>query len=102
MLFELADTDAKCLGIVAALDSAGAEDFLAEGFREAGGEVGVLLAEPLVLLAEVGEVGEQGLLAGRGGSGAGGASDGPCVNLGPEVVVPGTGAANLQGGATWR
>jgi hypothetical protein len=47
LLFELAGAGAECLGVVGAPDSAGAEDFLAEDFRETGGEVGVLLAEPL-------------------------------------------------------
>ena len=37
-----------------------------------GRELGVLPAEPLVLLAEVGEIGQQGLPAGRRGSGAAG------------------------------
>jgi hypothetical protein len=88
LLFKLADAGAQCLGIVAAPDSAGAEDFLAEDFREPGGDVGVLLAEPLVLLAEVGEIGEQGLPGGGRGSGTACGSGRPCVDLGPEVVVP--------------
>jgi hypothetical protein len=76
LLFKLADAGAECLGAVGAPDSAGAEDFLAEDFRQPGREVSVLLAEPLVLLAEVGKIGEQGLLAGRRGSGlAAGAAD---------------------------
>jgi hypothetical protein len=36
LLFKLADTDAKRPGIVAAPDSAGAEDFFAEDFGEPG------------------------------------------------------------------
>ena len=59
LVFKLADAGAECLGIVGAPDSAGAEDFLAEDFRQPGCEVSVLLAEPLVLLAEVGKIGEQ-------------------------------------------
>ena len=88
MLFQLADTGAECLGVVGASDSAGAEDLFAEYFRQPGCEAGVLPAEPLVLLAEVGQIGQQGLLAGGRGCRAADWIGGPCVDLGPEIVVP--------------
>jgi hypothetical protein len=63
LLFKLANAGAESLGVVGAPDSAGTEDFFAEGFREPGRELGVLLAEPLVLLTEVRKVREQRPLA---------------------------------------
>ena len=58
-----ADAGPQGLGFVGASEAAGLEDLFAEDFGQPGGEVGVLLAEPLVLVSEVGQVGEQGLPA---------------------------------------
>jgi hypothetical protein len=88
LLFELADAGTERFGVVSASDSAGAEDLLAEYFRQPGGEVGVLFPQSLVLLPEVGKVCEQGLLAGGRGCRAAGGGGGPRVDLDSQVVVP--------------
>jgi hypothetical protein len=88
LLFQLADAGTQCLGIVGAPDSAGAEDLLAEYLRQPGGEVGVLLPQPPVLLPEVGKVREQGLLAGGCGCRAADGGGGPRMDLGSQVVMP--------------
>ena len=74
-------------GVVGAADAAGVEDLLAEHLREPDGEAGVLAAEPLVVLFEVGQVREQGLPAGRGGGGACAGGGGAGVDPGAQVVV---------------
>ena len=61
LLFEFAEAASQLLDVIGAADAAGVEDLFAESFGEAGGEVGVVAAEPQVLLFEVGQVGEQRL-----------------------------------------